>query len=681
MNSKLSCNLGRLRRKTKTFRASCVLAPSAALLLFSVAGAPAASASSGDAPVWMHALVNVPLPAHDEKTDAVLLYSEDVLNVQPTGKIKSLERRAYKILRPAGRGYGRVEVYFDSETRITSIHGWCIPAQGKDYEVKEKDATEASYFGDVTTDLRRKILQIPASEPGNIVGYEIEHEDRPYILESDWSFQHTVPTREAHYTLQLPPGWEYRAVWLNHPEIPPAPAGSNQWQWVVSDVQAITPEEEMPPWRGMAGQMVVSLIPAGSTPQSRGFVNWGDMGSWYNGLTRGRRDASPAIKQKVAELTASYPAPLGKMQALARFLQHDIRYVAIELGIGGVQPHPAADVYAHLYGDCKDKATLLSSMLQEAGIESYYVVINTERGAVGPATPPHVGDFNHAILAVRLPEGVSDPSLVAVQKHPKLGTILFFDPTDQMTPFGKLRGPLQASYALLVTPEGGELVQVPQLPAAMSGIQRTAKLTLSPAGTLTGDVKEVNLGDYAAQKRHALTSVTKDADRIKPIETVLAHSLAAYHLTKATMLNLQVSNQPFEFDYSLVAENYAQTAGNLLMLRPRVVGNKSSALLETKEPRKYPVEFEGPTRDADTFEITLPPGYEVDDLPPPVDADYGFASYHSKTEVSGHVLRYTRTYEVKELSVPLSKVDDLKKLYRIIASDERNTAVLKPTQP
>jgi hypothetical protein len=114
------------------------------------------------------------------------------------------------------------------------------------------------------------------------------------------------------------------------------------------------------------------------------------------------------------------------------------------------------------------------------------------------------------------------------------------------------------------------------------------------------------------------------------------------------------------------------------LVRPRFIGNKSSDLLETKEPRKYPVEFEGPSRDTDTFEITLPAGYEVDDLPPPVNADYSFASYHSKTEVSGNTLKYTRTFEVKELSVPLGKVEDLKKLYRIIASDERNTAVLKP---
>jgi hypothetical protein len=71
----------------------------------------------------------------------------------------------------------------------------------------------------------------------------------------------------------------------------------------------------------------------------------------------------------------------------------------------------------------------------------------------------------------------------------------------------------------------------------------------------------------------------------------------------------------------------------------------------------------------------------VEDLPQPVSADFGFASYHSKAEVTGNVLRYARTLEVKEPTVPLTKMDDLKKLYRIIASDERNTAVLKPTVP
>ena len=185
------------------------------------------------------------------------------------------------------------------------------------------------------------------------------------------------------------------------------------------------------------------------------------------------------------------------------------------------------------------------------------------------------------------------------------------------------------------------------------------------------------MGDRAASQRWELRTVSKDSDRIKPIESVLASSLSNYVITKALVENANVTDQPFGFRYSFVARNYAKNAGDLILVRPRVLGIKSSAILETKEPRQFPVEFEGPVSDSDSFEIALPQGYVVDDLPPPVDADFGFASYHSKTEAKGNVIAYTRTFEVKELSVPISKAEELKKFYRIIAGDERNTAVLK----
>jgi len=644
-----------------------------------LAGAPRSAA--GDAPGWMHALVNVPLPAHDEKTDVVLLYSERIVAVQSADKIKITVREAYKILRPGGREYGTLAVSYNSHSKITGMRGWCIPAQGKDYEVKDKEAMEISLpkidGSELVSDVKDKLLRIPAADPGNIVGYEYEEEEQPFVLQDVWHFQESNPVREAHYTLQLPSGWEYKVTWMNYPEAKPAQSG-NQSQWVVSEVKGIKHENNMPPWQGVAGQMIVSFFPSGGSAQNQGFQNWKQMGIWYQGLTSGRRDASPELKQKVASLTTSASTPLAKMKTLGDFAQRDIRYVAIELGIGGWQPHPAAEVFNHHYGDCKDKATLMGAMLHEIGIDSYYVVINSERGSVTPDTPAHMGGFDHAIIAIKLPEGATDSSLVATMTHPKLGKILFFDPTDELTPFGQLNGALQANYGLLVTPDGGDLVELPKLPSAMNGIQRTAKLSLSATGTVSGEVKETRVGERAWSQRWALRTVMRDADRIKPIETLLSHSLATFQITKASVGNMQLTDQPFVYNYSVVAQNYAKPAGNLLLVRPRFIGNKSSDLLETKEPRKYPVEFDGPSQDTDTFEITLPAGYEVDDLPPPVNADYSFASYHSKTEVNGNTLRYTRTFEVKELSVPLSKVEDLKKLYRMIAGDERNTAVLKP---
>jgi hypothetical protein len=314
-----------------------------------------------DVPEWMRALVNVPLPAHDEKTDAILLYSETNVTVISTDKVKEQVRIAYKILRPGGREYGYAGVTFTSHMKVTRLRAWCIPAQGNAYEVKDKDAMDISLpkieGSELISDIKRKVVQIPASDPGNIIGYEYETEEQPLVLQECWHFQHHVPTRESHYSLQLPSGWEYRALWLNHPEVKPTQSG-NQWQWTVSDVKAIRKEEDMPPMAGVAGQMVVSFSPPGGAT-TNGFSTWQQMGNWYLNLTNGRRDPSPEIKQIVNTLTASKPTMLDKMGALTQFVQNDIRYVAIELGIGGWQPHAAPEVFTHHYGDCKDKATLM----------------------------------------------------------------------------------------------------------------------------------------------------------------------------------------------------------------------------------------------------------------------------------------------------------------------------------
>src|SRR6185312_7881259 len=474
---------------------------------------------------------------------------------------------------------------------------------------------------ELISDVRMKVLQIPAADPGNIIGYEYEVEEHPLVLQEIWSFQQEEPVREVHYSLQLPSGWEYKSAFLNSAEVKPTQSG-NQWQWSLSDIKGIRKEDDMPPLVGVMGQMIVSFYPPGGAA-ANGFANWEQMGRWYANLTSGRRDASNEIKQKVTELTASAPTQLDKMRAIARFMQQDIRYVAIELGIGGWQPHAASQVFSHRYGDCKDKATLMSSMLNAIGVESYYVAINTERGSVTSETPAHPGGFDHVILAIRLPDNVDDASLIAILKHPKLGRLLFFDPTNELTPFGQIGGYLQANYGLLVTPDGGELVELPEQPLNMNSITRTAKLTLDPTGRLAGTVEETRVGDRAWTQREALRRVSSNADRIKPIENLLSGSVPNFRITKASILNLTRNDQPFGFNYSFEVENYAKTAGDLLLVRPRVIGSKSRGILETKEPRQFPIEFEGPVEDTDNFEITLPTGYQVDELPPPVDADFG----------------------------------------------------------
>lgn len=673
--SRLFCKRPPQRRKSK----SCAQWLFLALVWAASACTPAAWAM-GDAPGWMHTAATLPLPEHDEKTEAVLLYSQRTVTVISAEKVKVQVREVYKILRPGGSDYGIVEVPINRESKVSGLRAWCIPAQGKDYELKDKDAIEVSppkvEGGELITDVKVKFLEIPAANPGNIVGYEYQLEERPLALQDTWEFQQEIPSSQSHYLLQLPEGWEYRAFWINFPEVKPVQTNNNQVQWDITNIKAIRPEKKMPPLDGVAGQMIVSFFPSGHAV-ANAFDTWQQMGSWYSTLIEGRRNVSPEIQEKANALTSSATTATGKIKLIAQFVQHDVRYVAIELGIGGYQPHAAAEVFTHRYGDCKDKVTLMSAMLHAINVDSYYMLINVERGAVTPAMPAHISGFNHAILAIRLPDGAADPSLVATMNDAISGKLLFFDPTNEAVPFGRIGGYLQANYGLLVTSSDGKLVQLPQEPPGSNGIQRSAKLVMDPTGALRGEVHEVHVGDSASWQRNVLLSSANQSDKLRPIEYVLGVSIPDYHITKAQVINLEHTEEAFAYNYSFEAAHYAKPAGSLLLVRPRVMGVESSALLETQEPRRFPIEFEAPRRDTDVFEITLPAGFQADELPEAVDLDLSFASYHSKSELVGNTIRYSRTLEIKNLSVPLSQAGELKKFYRVIANDERNMAVLK----
>jgi len=628
------------------------------------------------APDWMHDAARQTLPAYPPETVAVILLDERITTVKDNGEIETLYRRAYKILRPEARDeYGLVIVPFDMETKLSYLKAWAIPPTGPEYAVNEKDAIESGWSEDLYSDERRKGLQFPAVEPGSIVGYEYVQKKRPYIFEDDWSFQKGIPVSHSRFTLNLPAGWEMATYWANYEETKPQSNGPNQFVWEMENVPAVEYEENMPSIGAVAGRMTLKYYPRDSALRTKSSGSWRDIGLWYSQLTTNSRQSTPEIQKKVAELTAGATTMLAKMQALASFLQHDIRYVAIEVGIGGYQPHPAQAVFRNRYGDCKDKVTLLSTMLHEIGVDSYYVMVDSHRGIVVPDIPSIAG--NHVILAIRLPESVPTTSLYAIVEHPKLGRLLFFDPTSSYTPFGYLPFQLQESYGLVIAPDGGELVRLPVLAPSANLLSRSAKFSLSPTGMLSGDVEEVRWGEEAASSRGELLAV-QPSDRAKVLESFLGNSVNSFSIKAASVGNLDHYDLALTLKYNFAAENYARLAGNLLIVRPRVLGQKGWVIpIEKDKKRLYPVELHEPSLQNDDFEITLPPGYVVDELPPPVEAKCDYGSYSSQVEVTGNTLHYKRTYEIKDVTVPAEKMDAFRDFLRQINSDERQSAVLR----
>jgi transglutaminase-like putative cysteine protease len=637
-----------------------------------------AADAADTAPPWLQAQVTAPTAQYSADTSAVELYSETILTVRSSSSVQHLERRVYRILRPEGSQRAIVTVNFSPRLRITSLRGWSVSANGKPVSVDQSAAVDSALPGVLKGELTvadvqvRRIL-IPNATPGSLIGYEFVREEQPSILTEDWVVQDTIPVRQARFELHTPPGWRYEAHWINGAVVPPTSAGENAWAWTVTDAPALAVESQMPPLLGLAQHLVISMLP----PHAEGgpLQSWHDLGVWYLGLTRDRQGATPDLRRKVAELTSTVPDPLARIQILAEFVRDQVRYVAVELGIGGYQPHAASDVLTVLYGDCKDKATLLSAMLKEIGVDSYYVLINQQRGAVTSVMPPYLG-FDHVVLAIRLPAGAESTPIRAATSLAGIGRVVVFDATNPFVAFGSLSAGLQGNTGLLVTPDGGTLIDLPIMPPESNGVRRTAKLTLDAAGMLRGSVQETWSGDAAASLRNSLGALSESRDRIRPVESRLADSLSAFHVLSTSVENLGARAQPLEWNYTFEAERYGRPAGELLVVRPRVFGTRVAApFLETDGPRHNTIELET-RQDRDVFEIALPAGYRVDSLPAPVNANDGFASYQSRTELVGSTLRYTRTFEIHEPTIAASDAPKLKELYRAIYTDENAVAVL-----
>jgi transglutaminase-like putative cysteine protease len=629
----------------------------------------AASVAHAGVPDWVRQAADQKISTQDPEIKAIVLLDETRYTVQSNDDLIEHRRRVVKIVRNEGREEGHLAAWAGNKGKFSSIHAWTIDKAGRDYELKDKDFQESSpYSEDLYSDIRLRVAQAPAADPGSVVAFEYEVRRKPWLRELQWFFQEDNPVLEARLIVEMPPGWEHKEFWAGTSPFKPVQAGQG-WQWTVNDVPAIKPEPRMPAFESLSKHMNLSYFGPERGAVSLG--SWSALGIWYYDLTRDRRNPTPEISHKARELTDSQPEFEGKVKALTTFVQSDIRYLSIRIGIGGYQPHPAADVFRARYGDCKDKATLLSSLLREAGIASDYVLIDTERGTVHPDVPS--ARFNHAILGIELPPATKDDVYHSVVRTQSGKRYLIFDPTDEYTPVGDLRADLQDSYALLVTDRGGELIHTPLQAPETNSLLREGHFILNADGSLTGEVTEKRTGDHALFERHALGG-TDQQHRVERIEKQLGISLQGFTLQSTDIGHLTERDKELVLNYKFTVPSYAQRSGPLTLIRPRVLGETVFAV--DQKPRNYPLELHGTSRERDVYEIELPAGYKVDDVPEPVKLDMDFATYQSKTEVNGTRLRYWREYVVRKLDVTPDRLQDLRRFEGLIGGDELAAAVL-----
>ncbi len=643
--------------------------------ILACAALPAGAGLFGkDSPVpdWGLEAAKTPTPAYVDDAADVILFDEYVETIDTLGRATEREREAIRILKPQGRDIS-CRVSYDVDEKINYFREWTLTADGQSFQAKDTDFAD---IGDTDVPImlsteRARVVRPPAADVGATLVCESEEWLKPYIQEKDWQIQYGLPVVFEALEVDLPEGRSYSESWHNQDPVKPVQVAPNHWRWEIKDEHQLMLRD-------------VPSRPDSGALDARVTVQWGDaavtgidkewqaLGEWTTRLESDRPDPSPEISAKTQELIAGAPDFCAKLVAITSYIQKNVRYFIVARGIGGLQANHAADIFRNRYGDCKDKTTLLISMLQVAGIKAFYVPVDSRRGLIDPKVPSLVGD--HMITAILIPADVKDPKLMAVVTVADGSRYLIFDPTDERTPVGNLPSELQGSYALLAAGASSQVIALPVLDPAANGTDATGKFTLDTDGTLTGSVDSSHFGPKGADLRMFL-KYSDEKERHDAWETMVSHDLPGVVLDSFKFVEPDALDKPIEFHYTVTEHQYAHTAGPLLLVRPRVVG--SMAMRFDDKPRTVPIDLDATGRWHSSFDIALPDGYVVDELPDPVAVDMDFASYHTEVTVKDNVLHYERDYLVRQVEIPASRAADFRKLETTILEDEQSAAVLK----
>ena len=645
----------------------------AALLL--AAGVIVASPSE-EAPQWLQQAAAIKVPAYDKDVEAVVLRKDQAVVVSDDGRLTTSTTYAVRILTRDGREYAQaVELYLTNSSKVNEIHAWLIRPNGfvKKYG-KDETADRIYDPNDIYNEYRLK--HIDASDDadiGAVFGYQSMSEDRPLFNQDVWRFQDLLPTLQSRYSLTLPSGWRATSLTFNYEKIEPNVSGSS-YVWELRDLAPIKDEPSSPKLYNLAPRVAINYFvsDSGVAAGSKNFETWTQVSRWATELHDPQAIPDDSIAAKTRELTARSKTELDRIRAIAHFVQN-LQYISIDIGIGrgnGYRPHAASQVLAKAYGDCKDKANLMRSMLRAININAYPVAIYSGDANHVREEWASPDQFNHCIIAVKVSDETVGPTIITSDR---LGRLLIFDATDPNTPVGDLPEDEQGSFALLIAGEQGQLLRMPTLPPEASSFDRQADVVLTSEGSITATVRERASGQAAADFRRQFRGLSP-ASYLKMIEGWVSYGATGAKVSRVEPKDNNEGGR-FDLDVDFTAINYAQLMQNrLLVFKPAIVSRRESLSL-TEPTRKHPVVLDS-RNFSETVRVKLPAGFEVDELPDPLKLDASFGSYNTTYSVKDGELVFTRTLAQRAGTIPVAQYQTVRSFFERIRAAELAPVVL-----
>jgi tetratricopeptide (TPR) repeat protein len=591
---------------------------------------------------------------------AIVLYCDETVEINSDNTLVSELHYVIKILNERGKKYAEVEFGYDSTfDKVELLYAHTIKPDGEVVSVGQKHIRDVSRYLNypLYSNARVMIISMPEVTEGAIIEYKIRKYRSKLVNEKDffttYFLQESEPILRAKFSVSLPRDRKLHTRVINEefnytnanlrPRI--RQEGNRRiFIWEFSDVPEIIPEPKMPAKIEIDPMIILSTADS-----------WDQIYQWWWNLAKDKISTNDQMKKLVAKLIKDKGTQREKAGAIYHWCAQQIRYVGIEYGQAGHEPHNAIEIFQNKYGDCKDQAILLISMLAQAGIEAYPVLLLTE-GRFDLRQDFPILFFNHCIAAANIE-----------------GELVFMDPTGETVSFGDLPRGDQDREVLVFFKDGWKILKTPLFRPEHNKTLSRMTVTINDDESILAQRDIFTFGFFDQAQRWWLKytkpilyeeTLKKKANEISP---------------GARLIDYEIKNagdmaKPIRLSYKFSGSEYLIKAGEA-----RVIGQLGNMDLDivAKDKRRYDIDF-GALEDRERIiDIVLPVNFRVKYLPEPVEYDTKWIRFINRYEYKNNTIHFLQRRVVKNPIVKKEEYLEFKQLLEEISQSINQCTVLE----
>lgn len=505
----------------------------------------------------------------------------------------------------------------------------------------------------VYTDFRQKHVTVPSLRPGETLEFStVTSVHMPLARDHFWTeydFQRQGINFDERFEVDIPAG--RRVILRTAPDAEPTVSeadGRRIYRWAKSRLAHPPKDKEAASKDDPGGEDAPRAAVRLTT-----FQDWAEVGRWYASLEKEPRAATEAIRAKAAEIVKGKTSDVEKLEALYDFVAQNFRYVSISLGAGRYQPRAAADVLRDQYGDCKDKHTLLASLIGTVGLRASTVLI-------GSATKldrdfPSPSQFDHVITRA----GAGQASV-------------WLDVTTEVAPFRLLLPNLRKKQALVIPDDGAPayLDDTPADPPMMNVEVREVDGMLGERGKLSGRVRIAIRGDAELWMRVVFRRTP--AAQWKEIVKKLSEAFGTgEEIGEFKVSDPVATRQPFEITYQVSKANFVDSTAKKVEMRLPLADFD----LPSQPDASKSIELGSPGRVEYRIRLQLDATYQAR-VPVPVAMERDYGVYRASYKLDGDVFSGDRTLELRANTLPADRGGDFAAFTRVVTADNKQGLAL-----